>query len=1066
MPLDRLVLLVVLALSPLAGAGAQSAAPEAPATPEVVFERASGVEAALPQSSVYAVVEDKRGFLWFATREGLGRWDGTTMRTWRRDPFNAASLPGNLVRRLVEDDAGDLWASTEATDWTPTGIARLVGPAHDEVRRYGHAGAEPFVGPDGRAWLADSTHLWRFDAARDAFVRERQRLRPARARRGLSAPDGTVWVASDEGIEAYPPGAPARHVQTDGLWDGAEGNNPSFGPLAMGTDGSLWVGGSRLGRLRPGASVIEMVDLPLPVIHGYGTGLGLNIILPDREGLWLGTLDGVYRYRFADGSHTRYSLRLAGDIPTQNWVTGFAKDRAGTLWAGTVWGLHRATTQPPPFRLLSHDPDDPNSLGSGIVLSIHRDARGALWVGTLGGGLNRMDPDGTVTRYRHASGAPRTLSHDWVWSLASDDETLWIGTGEGLNAIDLNAPEAVQRFTYRENPADGFGPSAAGLHLDSTGTLWFGHIGGLYRRAPDGTVRVTQFKEGIQDIVRIPGGAWITSGDGLLRYDETEDAIQRYRYDPDDPASLSDDATMALHLDRRQRLWVGTQSGLDLYDPETDGFTHFTTEDGLPGSAVYAILEDAAGRLWMSTNRGLARYDESAPQRFRAYTEADGVGNVEFNRHAAWQDADGTMYFGGDRGVTLFHPDDLTAPSRLPPVVVTAMRRSLREGTARDTYVPASGVTLAPEVTTFGFEFAALDFVHAHQNRYAVRLEGWDEGWVEVGAQRQATYTNLPPGSYTFRVRAANADGVWGEDAAIPVVVQPHFWQTAWFRLLALLAAIGAVAGTAWSLSRRRYRRELAALKARQALDAERARISRDMHDEVGASLSEIAILSEIAQLSASGDGGPGSGASLSSGPPAGSTLPNPGASGAPPEAASRARLRQIAETSRETLDSIAEIIWAINPTNDRLPTLAAYLREHAARYTETAGLRATLRFPAHPPDRPVSAELRRNVFLVLKEALHNVVKHAGASGVDVSLLLDGDALTLLIADDGCGVAEAPSGDGAPARTRIRGGNGLGNMQVRAEEIGGTLLVAPGETGGTLVRLHVPLAPEAASVRG
>ncbi|MEL6614409.1 MAG: ATP-binding protein [Bacteroidota bacterium] len=331
-----------------------------------------------------------------------------------------------------------------------------------------------------------------------------------------------------------------------------------------------------------------------------------------------------------------------------------------------------------------------------------------------------------------------------------------------------------------------------------------------------------------------------------------------------------------------------------------------------------------------------------------------------------------------------------------------------------------------------------------------------------MGTRREATYTNLPPGRYTFRVRAANEDGVWSDEAtSVPVLVRPSFWESTGFRLLAGLAFVAAVAGAGWGLSRRRYRRELAALRAKQALDAERARISRDMHDEVGASLSEIAILSELAQLSASGgDGAPASGLSASGGL-------SPSAPGPPPEAR---RLRKIAETSRETLDSIAEIIWAINPTNDRLPTLAGYLREHAARYAETAGLRATLRFPAHPPDRPVSAEVRRNVFLVLKEALHNVVKHAGATAVDVSLLVEGDALTLIVADDGEGFAPgasvsggSASGDGVPAS--VRGGNGLGNMRVRAAEIGGALRIETSEAGGTVVRLRVPLAPEAVANR-
>ena len=1004
---------------------ASTASAQAP----VAFERATEVEAALPQSSVYQILEDRRGFLWFATREGLARWDGTTMRTWRRDPFQAASLPGNIIRQLAEDGSGDLWVRAEATDWAPMGIARLIGPAHEEVRRYGHLDAEVFIGPNGVPWLADSTHLWRYDRAADSFARVRPRLHRARSTAELTAQDGTLWLASSDGLEAYPQGRAAWTVSAKQPWLADPGNGADIGGLAEGPDGTIWVGGSHLGRLDATQRTLETLDLQEPEIHNYGHGFGASDLVPDQDGLWMATLDGVYRYTFASSALTRLSLRLPGDIPTQNWVTGLYQDRSGTVWAGTVWGLHRTSARAAAFRLIAHNPDDPNSLGSGIILSITRGARGALWIGTLGGGLNRIAPDGRITRYRHVPGNRATLAHDWVWSLAHDDETLWVGTGDGLNAIRLGAPDRVRRLQFPEVLSNAFGPSAAGLHMDEAGTLWFGFGGALYRRQRDGQVHATPLDEGVQDIQIVPGGAWITTGGGLFRYDTAEDTFRRYRHDPDDPTSLSDDATMALHLDRRGQLWVGTQSGLDRYDPDIDGFVHFSTADGLPSSAVYAILEDDQGRLWISTNRGLARYDETSAIRIRPYTVADGIGNVEYNRHAAFRDADGTMYFGGDRGVTVFHPDDLVAPARRPPVVLTALHRSTRDTTLTDTYVGPEGIVLAPEVTTFGFEFAALEFIDAHQIRYAVRLDGWDEDWVEIGSRQEMSYTNLPPGQYTFHVRAGNADGVWGNGStAIPVEVRPWFWQTAWFRALAVLALAALVGLVVWDVSRRRYRRQLARLEAQRALDAERARISRDMHDEVGASLSEIAVLSEVArrQLDAS----------------------------SPAED----RLRRIADTSRAMLESLGHIVWAINPRNDSLPALVGTLREHAARTLDAHSLNGRLRFPPTPPEQPVSAEVRRAVFLVLKEALHNVVKHAQAETVTVALALDPDGLLLTVADGGRGFAPH-EGDGAP---RAMGGNGLGNMERRAQEIGGHLTV-DSTRNGTTVRLSVPLTLSAKS---
>ena len=674
------------------------------AAPEVAFERADAVEAALPQSSVYAILEDRRGFLWFATREGLGRWDGHTMRTWRRDPFNAASLPGNLVRHLAEDGHGDLWAQTEGTDRSPVG-RRAAGrdPATSGSRGTGTPVRGCSSGRTGEAWLADATHLWRFSRERDAFVRVRRARQRGRPAQGLATRDGTIWIATAGGVERTAParadlrGAPPGSCRPETPWGTfASPEFSPFGALAEDARGTVWVSGTRLGRRRGGPARRD-VPAPAPSILGYGEGLGTGTILTEAGALWLATLDGVYRYDLRRRAWARHSLRLPGNIPTQNWVTALHRDREGTLWAGTVWGLHRALAAPSPFRLLAHDPDDPNTIGSGIVLSIAEDRTGALWVGTLGGGLNRIDARGRVARYRHRPGDPRSLSHDWIWSLQADADTLWIGTGGGLNALASGGA--------LPHPAHHAAPCRRRRLGAERGRPAPGPRGHAVVRARGRPLPPGRAQRRRRRFARAPassrirsasGGAWLATSQGLLFYDATARRLPllppRPRR-PDEPARRRCD-----HAPPRppEAAVGGTQSGLARLDlgahPGRPAAPSSPSPRPMASRATSStrILEDDDGRLWISTNRGLARYDETgATPRFRALPSptASATSSSTATRPSATPMARCTS--AATAGVTVFHPDALRGAC-LPPA-----RRASRRCTARRATGPRPSATSA-----------------------------------------------------------------------------------------------------------------------------------------------------------------------------------------------------------------------------------------------------------------------------------------------------------------------------------------------------------------------------------
>jgi signal transduction histidine kinase len=450
--------------------------------------------------------------------------------------------------------------------------------------------------------------------------------------------------------------------------------------------------------------------------------------------------------------------------------------------------------------------------------------------------------------------------------------------------------------------------------------------------------------------------------------------------------------------------------------PTTGALTAFTTHDGLPGSAVYSVLEDGRGRLWLGTNQGLSCFDRHLPaaQRFRNYTVSDGLGSTEFNRHAAVLRADGSMVFGGMNGLTLFHPDRVRDNPYVPPVHLTRIEVASRDGVRGLQPEAVSELQLWPRDKTFGFEFAALNYTAPERNRYAYRLDGFDADWVHAGTRRSCQYTNIPPGSYVFRVKGSNNDGVWNEQgASLPVVVHPAFWQTWWFR--ALVAAI--VAALVWAGYRYRALRRL-------EMQRLRLRIAGDLHDDVSSDLSGIAMVADMVQ---------------------GKTYL---------EEAERRDLVEVRDTALNMVDGVRDIVWYIDPEHDSLESMVIRMRTVAATLLRGIGFDLVTDLPGRSIAVPMA--VRRDLYLIFKEALHNVVRHAGAERVVIELAIAGGRLRLRISDDGCGFDVETA----------KGGHGLRSMRRRAAEIGAELHLDSVKGSGTELRLEVDLARSRDGGRG
>ncbi len=828
----------------------------------VRFQRIS-IEQGLSQSVVTAILQDSRGFLWFGTQDGLNRYDGYRFHVYRNVPGDPGSLSANYVRCLWEDAAGALWVGTRGggVNRYDRRTGRFTVYRHDPRSAAGVA-SDVSMSIDGstggRFWLSTDAGLNRFDPSTGAW--ERFHHDPARPGslshnavvQALEDRRGVLWVATyGGGLNRLDPG---RKDFTVYRHDPARpGSLSSDLVLSVYEDrrGTLWVGTDEggLNRFDPGTGSFTVFNHD-PVAPGGLRGSVVLTLCEDRDdNFWVGTDQGLHLFDRATGRCIafQYDPRRPDSL-SNNYVTKIVQDQAGMLWIGT-WsgGLNTCDRSGKRFTVWKHDPHVPDSLPDDAVNAVLRDRAGRLWVGT-DAGLCLQDPSTEQwTLIREPFTRPGRHVADRVVSLHEDrDGTLWVGTwGSGLFrrdgasgrfdpvGRDWPAPLNENIFTFLES---------------RDGTLWIGTYGGglacLDRKTGRGTVFPAGSAALSSDLVVSlfedrEGSLWVgTMVGGLNRLDRRSGRFTTWRQDPSDPRTLGSDTVWCIRESRAGDFWIGTGGGgLALFDRRTGRCRSFRQPDGLPNDVVYGILEDAAGCLWLSTNKGLCRFDP-ARRTFRTYDAADGLPSDEFNQAAFSMTPGGEMIFGGIAGLVTFRPEEIRDNPTVPPVVITGLRKFNREVDLGGEVSEMKEVVLAPEDTVFSLEYAALNFTHPEKTLYAYKMEGFDRDWIPAGNTRSATYTNLDPGEYVFRVRGSNDDGVWNlEGASLRVVIRPPYWKTWWFRVLAALTVILLTAGgfllRIRALKRREVALEQVVHRRTEELEAEIAE-RRRFEDELG----------------------------------------------------------------------------------------------------------------------------------------------------------------------------------------------------------------------------------------
>jgi len=957
----------------------------------------------LSQNTVNCVLRDSEGFIWIGTQNGLNRYDGYTFTHFRYSRSDSASIADNFVLNLAEGAQGLIWVGTRngvcAYDKSSGRFTRIYTEPGDRLKE--HMSVQQLLQlPGGKIVYHQSGRGW-------------NELRK----------EGGTFRAIPLQLKAY-------FIAADAQRAAAAGKN---GVHLLGDD----------------LATAQQLDNDTSLVNTARLCFKEN-------SLYTGSGKKLFRSVIA-----RPGLRtLVAEFPQD--IAHLRCDRSGRLWIGTLAGLFVLGSDGI-VRQVRADARDPHALSSERITSLYEDQQGLIWIGTSDQGLNVYDPSQERWELFAQSSSP-ALKGSSVWSMLEAPGCLLAGTSAGLEVLaEKNAPQwtktlpsepyttalcfdktgklwigtrskglfivdtASGETRHYDESDERFGTSTVfHLHLARDGSLWCSTIKGLAHFSNAGEYVMYRrdhptWKMGGNYVISTHedrgGLIWAAHTGGLSRFDPVSQTFADYKARQRDSSSLSYSMCSFLLEDSKQRFWIATLGGgLNLMDRAQGKFKAFGTAAGLPDEVVYTVLEDARGRLWMGTDAGLACFDPGSGQA-RTFTQKDGLPVNEFVQNAAYRSPRGLLYFGTTDGLIRFDPAAIELDASGAQPVLSGLLVNYEARPHR----PGEALQLGYEERNVSFAFTAVDYRNQEKLVYSYRLEGFDEEWITPPpGLRNAAYTNLPYGDYVFRLRFRNGGGGWSEkELAVPVHLPPPFWLTGWFITLLVIVALLVVAAAVWLYSRYRFRRKMRALEMERKIHLERERISRDLHDNIGAQITYF--VSTLDFLSFRLDQ-----QSLEQ---------------------NRHLLGELGNNARNTMQQLRETIWAINKEQFTAEEFVQRLRSYLGRQTSSAGIAHDFQFEGDAQAWLQPGQVL-NLFRIVQEAVNNALKHAGAKSIGVRLQLDGKKLSLSIRDDGAGF----SGQESP-----EGHFGLSNMKQRAEELGGKLLITSVRGEGTVIAAEIPL---------
>ena len=944
----------------------------------------------LPRSEVHTLCQDSLGYIWIGTFDGFSRYDGASFANYEIP----GGLGANAVNSLFARAEGELLVATNGgglSRWDAGKVRRYLVDPRDPLSQENRVNAVSAFGParvlagtDRGAFLFDGDRFERFrpesilaSTAVDVLFRDRT---------------GTTWIGTSAGLFMVrdSAGTPCRKFDLPG--------SPHLNAIAGDTAGGIWLAtdaGIRCLRLGEGpAEPPRLVQPPSPL--RAPSLKRARALLVDRQGtLWIGTEeDGLFRY--SAGLLVNYTT--TNGLPASR-VSSLMEDRESNIWVATNAGLCMLGTR----RIVNYTLT--GKLAHSYVSAIVQDRTGRFWFGTAYG-LTSLQGE-RFSNYSAADG----LYSSYILSLLVDRAgVVWIGTGQGLN-----------RASGGEIHRDQWNPAGTGRRTivrsffqDRDGIVWVGWERGFSafrgRQITDFNFPDTLVNTLVVALCSGPGRSlWVgTQGEGLFRYSIGSDVSGHIsarlsgRYGRKE--GLTDVNIRSLLADREGTLWVGTRyGGADRLWFSADSVSRIASygpAEGLSGDWVMQMLQDRDGNLWLGTNRGVDRLPVKGGMQMVRLNATHGMAGDD--AQALCEDRDGEIWIGATNGVTRFSPGE-DRSARVPPPVY--LQRFQVLGLDDSVALGRGTADLAFDQHSVSFEYVGLSYTDETAVRYRYVLEGIDADWSSPTGRRYVTYAHLPPGSYTFRVAACAGETLWSpRPASFSFRIAAPFWASPLFIAGVVVCALASVFG----IHRARVRRLV-------AMERVRNRIAADLHDDIGSTLSSIAVFSRLAEVE------------LGESAPAAASI-----------------IRRIGASSQGVMESLDDIVWMIRPGNDSLEVITSRIREYATGMFEARGVRFTLSMPPALDEMRMSLEDCRQLYLIIKEAVNNIVKHSSCSSARLVIAVHRKELLVTIQDDG---------QGFDSNVHLRG-NGIANMRERASAMGGHLTIESGAEGGTTINLR------------